>query len=86
MIAWTKQFHSGPPNVWAYLGPFLLEVVANGDSFYCRATHIHKGDVWGEPCVSIESGKAACEAKAIEWIRAERDELNEALRALGVEP
>jgi len=86
MIQWLEQFHSGPPDVKALVGPFRLEVRKTNHGFYWCVEHIHRHypprDICSDPCADIESGKAKCEFVVRKWLTEERDDFNDLIAEL----
>ncbi len=81
-LAW-REFGTG---FEARVGPLRLAVYCRGDWVTeCVWLGRGHGSFWQEWRSSKELAKLAAATKAIEWLRAEREQLDEALGTLGQE-
>lgn len=80
----AKTWYDSGYGTWkALLGPITMTIEGRGDTWHVNGAFRGKSTSWIKTCSSLQDAKDACEIRAVDWLRAERDALNEALRSLG---
>ena len=80
----AKIWYDSGHDTWkALLGPITMMIERRDDTWRVTGAFRGKSASWIETYPSLQDAKDACEMKAAEWLRAERDVLEYTLRLLG---